>query len=170
MKKILILTASDGMNLKIANEISQIGNDNHIETEIIQLTKYNLPLYTSKEQEEKGIPSSIPQLKQTISESLGLIVVAPEYNGLIPPVLNNAIAWISVSGKDWRESFNGKTVALATHSGGGGQYVLMAMRQQFSYIGANVIGRQILTNYNKPLNPESAISVLKEVTKLGMVN
>jgi NAD(P)H-dependent FMN reductase len=49
----------------------------------------------------------------------------------------------------------GKPVGLATHSGGGGDHVIMAMRQQFSYIGADVIGRACVSGRNKEANPDT---------------
>ena len=58
-------------------------------------------------------------MKKFIKAS-GFIICAPEYNGSIPPVLTNIIAWLSVMGDDWRLVFNGKIGLLATHSGGGG--------------------------------------------------
>ena len=68
---------------------------------------------------------------------------------------------MSRSGEDWRDVFNGKSALIATHSGGGGAHVLMAMRHQLSYVGMNVLGRQLLTNYGKQLNDESAIECIK---------
>ncbi|MCB9091462.1 MAG: NAD(P)H-dependent oxidoreductase [Halobacteriovoraceae bacterium] len=166
MKNIVILCASVGNNLALANKLSTIATKLKINTEIINLVELNLPLYHTEE-EKKGVPSVAQELKEKIKSSLGLIVIAPEYNGLIPPVLNNAIAWVSRTGDDWREAFNGRVTAIATHSGGGGAHALMAMRQQLSYIGAVVLGRQLLTNYSKELNDESAIFILNEIKRLG---
>ena len=52
---------------------------------------------------------------------------------------------------------------VATHSGGGGSHVLMHMRMQLSFIGMNVVGREILTNYNKPVNSESLTAVVDQL-------
>lgn len=165
MSKILILVSSSGKNLDLGNEICQIGKEMELDVELVNLMGLKLPLYDS-EKEKEGVPSCIHELVENINSSRALITVAPEYNGLIPPVLNNAISWISRSSDDWRDCFNGKVMAIATHSGGGGQYALMAMRQQFSYIGANVLGRQLLTNYSKPLNADSAREVFRQLQLL----
>ena len=117
----------------------------------------------SEVEEEKGIPQKAKELSDSLSNSEGLIFIAPEYNGSVPPCLNNAICWISRSGKNWREAFNGKTTLIATLSGGGGHHVLMAMRQQLSFLGANVLGRQLLTNYNKELNVDSLNECLAQM-------
>ena len=46
------------------------------------------------------------------------VICAPEYNGSIPPILSNFIAWLSISGDDFRNLFNGQPIAIATFSGG----------------------------------------------------
>jgi chromate reductase len=162
MKKITILVSSKGKNVELGETIDKAAKSNGFETEVINLVDLNLPLYSSIE-EKKEIPEKAKVLTKTITDSNSLVVVAPEYNGSMPPSLNNAIAWISRSGDEWRAAFNGKTVLLATHSGGGGAYVLMAMRQQLSYLGANVLGRQLLTNFGKELNPDSLESCLSQL-------
>jgi NAD(P)H-dependent FMN reductase len=162
MKKVIILTASDGKNLELANNLKQIATDQSISGEVINLVELDLPMYTSKailgDKEEH-----LRKLSSEVESADGLVVVSPEYNGGVPPILSNAIAWLSVSDKDWRKAFNGKKTILATHSGSGGLHVLMALRQQFAYIGANVIGRQIVTNYQKELNVDSALSCFAQI-------
>jgi chromate reductase, NAD(P)H dehydrogenase (quinone) len=105
----------------------------------------------------------VAKLLSDISDVDGFVVLAPEYNGSIPPVLNNAIAWLSVSTSDWREAFNGKPVALGTFSGGPGASVITAMRLQFAYMGANVIGRCLTANGQKPATEESMDAVLDQL-------
>ena len=161
MKSITILIASQGKNAELGNKIKQVA-EKSFKCELIDLIDLRLPMYSESE-EEKGIPEKAEKLSKKLVESDSLIFIAPEYNGSIPPSLNNAICWISRSGKNWREAFNGKTTLIATHSGGGGHHVLMAMRQQLSFLGANVLGRQLLTNYNKELNEESLNQCLEQM-------
>jgi NAD(P)H-dependent FMN reductase len=162
MKKLTILVASTGHNLKLANTIDKHAQEMGFESEVVSLVDLKLPLYSSEEQ-KVGIPESVENLTAKLIDSPSLVIVAPEYNGLIPPSLNNAIAWVSVAGKDWRNAFNGKPTLIATFSGGGGLHALMAMRQQMSYVGANVIGRQLHTNFSKELNLESLTECLKQL-------
>lgn len=139
-----------------------------IDCQLIDLVKMDLPLYSPKSQSELGIPQIILDTVESFKTIKSFIAVAPEYNGSLPPTLNNLLAWMSVSTKDWREAFNGKACLLATHSGSGGLHALMAMRQQFSYIGSNVLGRQIHTHYKKELNEESAKASLELLKKLAV--
>lgn len=161
---IVIIAASNHKNLELAYKLSDIARQLGEETQIIDLVEVDLPLYTPKN-EKKGIPNKAKQLAQKLINSDKMIFVAPEYNGGIPPTLNNMLAWLSIIGDDWRACFNGKSAALATYSGGGGQYVLLAMRAQLSYIGMNIIGRQVLTNSGKQFNPDSATEVIQQLIK-----
>lgn len=162
MKKLAVIVCSLGKNTELGDKITEIAESEGHQVDTINLVTKELPLYSTKV-EELGIPSKAKELADKFRAASSLVVVAPEYNGSMPPVLNNAIAWVSRSGDDWRQAFNGKSVLIATHSGGGGAHVLMAMRQQLSYIGANVVGRQILTNYSKKLNEDSVRDCLKQL-------
>jgi chromate reductase, NAD(P)H dehydrogenase (quinone) len=124
-------------------------------------------LYSTKEEEKNGVPVQAKELASKILNLKAFIIIAPEYNGVMPPVLNNAMAWTSRSTKDWRDAFNEKTVGLATHSGGSGTKGLQAMRMMFQHLGANVIAREILTTYEKPLNEETANNMIIQLIKLS---
>jgi len=167
MTKIGILIASTGNNQKLALKIEQIAIENSCEVELINLVDLKLPLYNTIEEEENGIPKEATRLATKILNLKAFIIIAPEYNGVMPAVLNNAIAWTSRATEDWRDAFNEKVVAIATHSGGGGTKVLQAMRIMFQHLGANVLAREILTTYEKPLNEESAHNIVKQLIKIS---
>ena len=88
-----------------------------------------------------------------------MIWVAPEYNGGLPPVWSNFLAWISKSGDDFRLAFNGKKAAIMSFSGSGSN-VLPFMRLQLAYLGMTIVGRQLLANYEKPAKSESIDAIL----------
>ncbi|PLY06330.1 MAG: NADPH-dependent oxidoreductase [Arcobacter sp.] len=169
MSKIGILVASANNNKKLAEKLQELATLENIETEIINLVDLNLPLYSTVEEEKNGIPDIAKELASKILALNAFIVVAPEYNGVMPPVLNNAMAWTSRSTESWRDAFNDKIVGLATHSGGGGQKGLQAMRIQFQHLGANILARELLTTYEKPLNEEAAIGMIKQLNKLSNI-
>ena len=77
------------------------------------------------------------------------VICAPEYNGSIPPILTNAIAWLSIQGTDFRSLFNERPIAIASFSGGGCMELLLSMRIQLTHLGALVLGRQLATNKSK---------------------
>lgn len=163
MNNVLIFAASNNNNLKLAQKIKSAFEDKSVNVDLVDLTQLTLPVYTSVE-EKNGIPEGATYLLKLLSNASTLITVAPEYNGGIPPVLTNAISWISRSGdKDWRKAFNGKKAVVATHSGSGGMHVLMAMRMQLSYLGMNVLGRQIQTHYTKELSEETLDNIIEQI-------
>ena len=169
MSKIGILVASANNNRKLGERLQELAKEENIETEILNLVNLDLPLYSTVEEEKNGIPESAKELASKILSLNAFIVVAPEYNGVMPPVLNNAMAWTSRSTKDWRDAFNEKIVGLATHSGGGGQKGLQAMRIQFQHLGANILARELLTTYEKPLNEEAAKNMIIQLNKLSNI-
>ena len=96
-----------------------------------------------------------------MNQSAGFIFCAPEYNGGVPPVLSNAITWITVKSDKWRYVFNGKFALIGTHSGGDGHRFLNAFRSQLEYMGTNVLARTISVTKEKPLEYESAERILQ---------
>ena len=169
MTKIGILIASSNNNQKLGLKLQELALKEGCEVELINLVDLRLPLYSTVEEEENGIPETVLDLATKILELKAFIIVAPEYNGVMPPVLKNAMAWTSRATKDWRDAFNEKIVGLATHSGGGGAKGLQAMRIQFQHLGANILAREILTTYEKPLNEETAIGMIKSLKRLSKV-
>lgn len=167
MTKIGILVASSNNNQKLGLKLKELALSQNCEVDLINLVDLRLPLYSTVEEEENGIPESALDLATKILALKAFIIVAPEYNGVMPPVLNNAMAWTSRATKNWRDAFNEKFVGLATHSGGGGAKGLQAMRIMFQHLGANILAREILTTYEKPLNEESAIAMINSLVKLS---
>ena len=98
MKKITVLLASQKQNLSLAQTIATELENHNSSVSIIDLVDVDLPLYSSKVQAEQGMPSQLDALFDACQSADGFVIVAPEYNGGIPPVLTNAIAWLSVKG------------------------------------------------------------------------
>ena len=142
---LLVLAASNGENLKLAERCVSAASQRQAQAELIDLTS----------------------LRDRLHAAPRWMICAPEYNGSIPPVLSNAIAWLSVMDNDFRSLFNGRPVAIGTHSGGGGMEVLISMRIQLSHLGAEVIGRQLLSNFNKPAKDESIDDVVQRLLQMS---
>jgi len=155
MARFLMITATSGTNHELAVMFSNAAQAKGHDAEIIDLAEMDLPLFTIARSKDPGQTPDISNLVQKMTESDAWVVLAPEYNGSYPPSLNNAIAWLSRDWQNFRSMCTGKPVGLGTHSGGGGAHVIMAMRQQFSFIGADVIGRSCLSGRNKDANPDT---------------
>ena len=169
MSKIGILVASSNHNNTLALKLKDIAQEKNCNVEFINLVDLNLPLYHTNEEKENGIPSIAIDIVKKLLDIQAFIIVAPEYNGGMPSVLNNSMAWFSRATKNWRDLFNEKVVALATHSGGQGEKCLQSMRIMFQHLGSNVLSREILTNYEKPLNKETANNIVAQLIKLSSI-
>lgn len=65
-----------------------------LKTTSINLGSYDLPLYHG----DLEIPAGVKKLARKIKSCDGVVIVSPEYNGGLPPVLKNAIDWTSTVG------------------------------------------------------------------------
>ena len=167
MARFLIITATSGTNHELADVFASAAIAKGHEAEVIDLAEMDLPMFTIARSKNPEEAPDISELVSDMTQSDAWVVIAPEYNGSIPPTLNNALAWMSTS-MDWqsfRALCTGKPVGLATHSGGGGAHVIMAMRQQFSYIGADVIGRACMSGRDKEANPETIDEIIDNLSR-----
>ncbi|MEM9160401.1 MAG: NAD(P)H-dependent oxidoreductase [Verrucomicrobiota bacterium] len=165
MPKIILISSTTNHNLKLAELLAPIADQAGFESEIIVLPQLDLPLYTP-EAEDNGTPSAAVELVEKLTDADALVLLAPEYNGSIPPVVTNAIAWMSRATEDWREAFNGKFAIVGTHSGGGGFKVVEAMRSQLTHLGMIVLARTFTTNFQKQQNPDSAKAIFEQLASL----
>lgn len=147
--QLLVITASNGENLKLAQRFIAAAEARQCGASLVDLTQLELPLFNPRLAQEAA-PADLDSLRTQMHESPRWLICAPEYNGSIPPILSNAIAWLSTQDKDFRSLFNGRPVGIATFSGGGGMELLLSLRIQLSHLGADVLGRQLLSNHNKP--------------------
>ena len=155
MARFVMITATSGTNRELAETFASSASAKGHETEIVDLAEMDLPMFTIARSKDTDQAPDLSELMSTMIEADAWVVIAPEYNGSMPPTLNNALAWLSRDWQQFRTLCTGKPVGLATHSGGGGAHVIMAMRQQFSYIGADVIGRACMSGRDKEANPET---------------
>ena len=165
----IILVASLNENMKLAQTLQEQLSMLDKESKIINLVNLELPLYDSLKEEKDGIPKPIFDLMESMDKAQGYIVVSPEYNGSIPPVLSNTVAWISRASEDFRKLFNEKVILLASHSGSGGTGVTQAMRSQFMKLGSIVLSREILTTYENKLNVPSSKKIVEQFIKFTKV-
>lgn len=87
----------------------------------ISLGDYPLPIMDEDLEKEKGIPENAVKLGRQIAAHDGLLIATPEYNGSIPPLLKNAIDWVSRIRRDGSHAFRplaGKPVGLCSSSEG----------------------------------------------------
>jgi NAD(P)H-dependent FMN reductase len=61
----------------------------------ISLADYPLPIYDGDLEAAKGVPENATKLARLIAANQGIFISTPEYNHSLPPLLVNAIAWVS---------------------------------------------------------------------------
>ena len=163
---VLVIAASNGENLKLAQRFVEQVQKQGNSADLLDLTTLELPLFTPREQDH-GMPVEVPALHKQLMTAQRWVICAPEYNGSIPPVLTNAIAWLSVQGDDFRALFNGRPIAMASFSGGGGMELLVSLRIQLTHLGAQVVGRQLLSNYSKAAKDESIADLIQRLIQMS---
>ena len=163
MAKILMITATSDNNRTLADKFADAAREMGHEADVIDLVELDMPMFSVARSKKLDVIPGMAELKEAISSADSMMVIAPEYNGSMPPTLNNAVACLSTEWQDFRTLFNRRKVGLATHSGGGGAHVIMAMRQMFSYLGCVVLGRNCISNKNKEANPETIEDMLNQL-------
>jgi NAD(P)H-dependent FMN reductase len=149
--KILVIPGSlrtGSLNAKLAavaaHHFAQAGT----EVTRLSLADFPLPIYDGDLQTKSGVPKNAVDLKRMIGAHHGVLIVTPEYNSSVPPLLKNAIDWVSRV-HDTHESrgevFRGRAFAIAAASHGrlGGARALAALRLILSACHALVIPNQL---------------------------
>jgi chromate reductase, NAD(P)H dehydrogenase (quinone) len=118
----------------------------------ISLADFPLPIYDGDLQGGSGIPKHAVNLKRMIGSHHGVLIVSPEYNSSIPPLLKNAIDWVSrVQDPNERrgEVFRRRPFAIAAASEGrlGGARALAALRLILTACHALVIPNQLALSF-----------------------
>jgi NAD(P)H-dependent FMN reductase len=166
MTDLLVIAASNGKNLLLAERCAAAGRAQGYSSEVLDLTAVALPLFTPRAL-AAGTPAALAGLQAQLSAAPRWLICAPEYNGSIPPVLTSAIAWLSVQGDDFRALFNSRPIAIASHSGGAGHTLMVALRLQLAHLGANLVGRQLVSSAANPAKDESIADLVLRLSQLA---
>lgn len=153
--KVLVIPGSlrtGSLNTRLAataaHEFAQAGAD----VTRISLADFPLPIYDGDLQSKSGVPKHAVNLKRMMSAHHGVLIVTPEYNSSIPPLVKNVIDWVSRV-QDPHESrgqvFRERPFAIAAASEGrlGGTRSLAALRLILSACHATVIPSQLALSF-----------------------
>jgi chromate reductase, NAD(P)H dehydrogenase (quinone) len=137
-------------NKRLAKLGSEIAAANGIDATFLDLGHYPLPVYDGDLEAGQGVPENAEKLFDIFRSHHGVMVMAPEYNASITPLLKNSLDWISRVRKDdasAQSAFKDKVFALAAASPGGtgGMRGLFMVRHLLQYgLGAFVLADQFL--------------------------
>ena len=167
--KLLVIAASNGENLKLAKRFLLAGKELNYSCELLDLTESqnDLPIFNPRHNSKEKAPDNLHLINAQMESHSHWVICAPEYNGSIPPILTNTIAWLSVQGKDFRSLFNERPIAIASFSGGGCMELLLSMRIQLTHLGALVLGRQLTSNKSKIAEDKSINEILNQLLQLN---
>ncbi|MEN7547430.1 NADPH-dependent FMN reductase [Rapidithrix thailandica] len=153
MKKILAFSGSNSsssINQALVKYTPKIIDDASVQVNVIDLTEYQAPFYSSDIEQAEGHPENILKLKALIDSYDGFIISLPEHNGSFPAFFKNTIDWLSRTGMKF---LGGKPVLLMSTSPGknGGRTVLEHAAGIFPYLGANIVAKYSLGEFQKNL-------------------
>ncbi|MBR2118292.1 MAG: NAD(P)H-dependent oxidoreductase [Pseudomonadota bacterium] len=124
-----------------------------VDVTLISLADYPLPIYDGDLEVKSGVPANAVNLKRMIGAHHGVFIVSPEYNSSVPPLLKNAIDWVTRvrdRNETFGQVFRERAFAIGAASDGkfGGLRVLMALRQILALgCGATVIPKQMALSF-----------------------
>jgi chromate reductase, NAD(P)H dehydrogenase (quinone) len=113
----------------------------------IALIDYQLPIMDEDLERQTGIPENAYRLARLFAAHDGVLMVSPEYNASIPPLLKNTIDWVSRISKDNGKPlkpYQGLIAALCSSSDGAfaGIRGLNHLRAVAVNVGMTVISEQ----------------------------
>jgi chromate reductase len=123
-----------------------------VEVTRISLGDFPLPIYDGDLQTRSGVPKNAVNLKRIMSAHHGVLIVTPEYNSSVPPLVKNTIDWVTrvrdtheTRGQVFRE--RAFAIAAASESRLGGTRSLAALRLILSACQASVIPNQLALSF-----------------------
>ena len=153
--KILVIPGSlrtGSLNARLAAAAAYEFAQADAEVTCISLGDFPLPIYDGDLQTKSGVPKNAINLKRMIGAHHGVLIVTPEYNSSVPPLIKNTIDWVTrvqdaseARGQVFRET----PFAIAAASGGrlGGTRALAALRLILSACHATVIPNQLALSF-----------------------
>ena len=118
----------------------------------LSLGDFPLPIYDGDLQSKSGVPKNAINLKRMIGAHHGVLMVTPEYNSSVPPLVKNTIDWVTRvqdTNENRGQVFRGRAFAIAAASEGrlGGTRALAALRLILSACHAMVIPNQLALSF-----------------------
>lgn len=153
--KILIIPGSlrgGSINARLAAVVAKAFAEAHVGVTRLSLADYSLPIYDGDLEMQSGVPNGAIDLERQMRAHDGVVFVTPEYNSAPPPLVKNAIDWVTrveERGRTQGQVFREKAFALAAASEGrlGGSRCLAALRLILSGCRAMVIPNQLALSF-----------------------
>src|SRR3979411_1156169 len=94
--KILVIPGSlrtGSLNARLAAAAAYQFAQTGVEVTRVSLADFPLPIYDGDLQTKSGVPKNAINLKRMMSAHHGVLIVTPEYNSSVPPLVKNTSDW-----------------------------------------------------------------------------
>lgn len=117
----------DSLNTKVKHRIAEVADKFGIQNKLLDADALDAPIYHGDLEAAEGVPASMQELAREVKAASKVVLISPEYNSSVSPLIKNAIDWVSrVEGQAWQ---NKKVLLGAASPGGlGGIRGLMHLR------------------------------------------
>lgn len=124
--------------------------------EVLDLSNYPLPLFTTDVEAEIGHPEGISHFLNKLEQADLIVISLAEHNGTYSTAFKNLFDWTS---RVKLKMFEGKKVLLLATAPGarGGISVLEAAQQRFPIHGAEIAGVFSLPNFHDNFSEDTGI-------------
>lgn len=151
LPRILVVPGSNragSHNARLAGTVAKELSLRECEVTRITLRDYEIPIFDADLEKRNGPPENAGKLARMMHGHDGVVLVSPEYNASVPPLVKNTIDWISRIRSDNQgdlSPYRGKVFALASASPGkfGGIRSLYHLRASLTSVGALVLSEQL---------------------------
>lgn len=125
------------INQRLSKAIQKKAKAKGLKTGEVNLGTYDLPIFHG----DLNTPKEVKKLITRMKSFDGIVVVTPEYNGGLPPVLKNAIDWTSTIETG---HINGKVYGIASCTPGPMSGIMVMREMQFLLmrLGADLVPTQ----------------------------
>lgn len=133
------------LSAKLAAHVAREVALMNAESNLISLGDYELPIYDGDLEARDGVPENAMKLRRMMASHDGVYIATPEYNASMPPLLKNAIDWVS-RGKSDPDPYKKCIFAIGATSNGrfGGYRALYHLRQSLELgLSALVLPQQV---------------------------
>lgn len=121
MTKIIIIpgsTRTGAFSVQLGVAIKQALEAKGCDVTLVDMTDYPLPLLNQDLEQASGPPQQAKDLATLVSRHHGVVLVNPEYNASLTPLMKNALDWMSRDMGD-AKPYQNRAFALASSSPGG---------------------------------------------------
>ncbi|PIV89398.1 MAG: hypothetical protein COW48_00555 [Hydrogenophilales bacterium CG17_big_fil_post_rev_8_21_14_2_50_63_12] len=140
-------TRRESFNRRLAQVAARQVAATGAQATLLELADTPLPLYDGDLEASSGPPDNALKLKKIFIAHDAFILVSPEYNSSIPPLLKNTIDWVSrpLPEQGGYVPFSGKPAALLSASPGnlGGLRGLRHLREVLTELQMIVLPKQV---------------------------